>query len=237
MANQDSRPKSRVRLPSISFIVARSYPGNVIGHKGNLPWRVKSDLKRFRQITTGHAIIMGRTTFDSIGKALPNRANIVMSRRSKFSNAPTFSFDESTQLYWTDKREDALFIADITSIMREVEDVFIVGGQTMYELFSDIVNKIYLTDVFADVPGDAFFTASFPLKRWKCLFEEDYSKNYDGDQFSHRFSIYERRERRYRYKFLTNFYTDKEEKLAWLEKQLKLSDKKISSYIQQHLEL
>ena len=54
----------RVRLPSISFIVARSYPGNVIGYKNKLPWRIKSDLKRFRRITNGHAIIMGRSTFE-----------------------------------------------------------------------------------------------------------------------------------------------------------------------------
>ncbi len=239
MANRDPRPgSSRVRLPSISFIVARSYPGNVIGYEGKLPWHISSDLKRFRRITTGHAIIMGRTTFDSIGRALPNRTNIVMSKNPRLSNAPAFAFNELTQLYWTDTREDALFVADIISIMREVDDVFVVGGQTMYELFSDIVNRVYLTEVFANVQGDAFFTARFPLKQWKCLDEQDYSsKTYEGDQFSHRFSVYERRDRKFRYKFLTTFYTDQIDKRAWIEKQIKINDKKVFSYIQEHLEI
>ena len=83
--------------------------------------------------------------------------------------------------------------------MREVDDVFVVGGQTMYELFSDIVNRVYLTEVFANVQGDAFFRATFPLKQWKCIDEQDYtSKTHEGDQFSHRFSIYERRDRKFR---------------------------------------
>jgi dihydrofolate reductase len=239
MANRDPKPRSsRVRLPSISFIVARSYPGNVIGYKGKLPWHISSDLKRFRKITTGHAIIMGRTTFDSIGRALPNRTNIVMSKKPRLSNSPSFAFDELIQLYWTATREDALFVADIISIMREVDDVFVVGGQTMYELFSDIVNRVYLTEVFADVQGDTFFMAKFPIKQWKCLDEQDYSSRaYEGDQFGHRFSIYERRDRKFRYKFLTNFYTDQTDKLAWIDKQLKLNDKKILSYIQEHLEI
>jgi dihydrofolate reductase len=239
MSNSDPRRNStRVRLPSISFVVARSHPGNVIGYNGKLPWHIKTDLKRFRKITTGHSVIMGRTTFEAIGKALPDRTNIVMSTSPQISNAPFFSFDESTQLYWTDRREDALFIADILSIIRGVDDVFVVGGHTMYQLFNDIVNRVYLTEVFADeVKGDTFFEATFPLKQWKCLDEQDFSKNIDGDEFGHRFSIYERKERRHRYKFLTNFYTDQADKMTWISKQFRMTDKKISSYIQEHLEL
>src|SRR5277367_244237 len=138
---------NRVRLPSISFIVARSYPGNVIGYKNRLPWHLKSDLRRFRQITTGHAIILGRATFDSIGRVLPNRTNVVLSKNPRHANVEGLAIDEETNLYWTSTREDALHYADLVSIIRGKHDIFIIGGQTMYTLFHDLVNKVYLTQV------------------------------------------------------------------------------------------
>ncbi|MGI9464727.1 MAG: dihydrofolate reductase, partial [Aestuariivirgaceae bacterium] len=94
--------QKRVTMPSISFIVARSYPGNVIGCENELPWSLKTDLKNFRTITTGHVVVMGRKTLESIGKPLPNRTNVVLSREeSKKSNG----------VYWAGNVEDALFIA------------------------------------------------------------------------------------------------------------------------------
>src|SRR5208283_5180300 len=132
---------SRVRLPSISLIVARSYPGNVIGYQNKLPWHIKSDLKRFKSITSGHVIIMGRSTFDSIGRVLPERTNIVMSATPRPSIGPSFQADETTQLFWTNRREDALFLADVISIWRKVDDIFVIGGEKMYTLFDDLVNR------------------------------------------------------------------------------------------------
>lgn len=69
-------------LPSISYVVARSVPGYVIGNENRLPWHLKTDLKRFKQITIGHPIIMGRKTHLSIGRPLPGRVNIVLSRKA-----------------------------------------------------------------------------------------------------------------------------------------------------------
>src|SRR5208337_621034 len=101
---------SRVRLPSISLIVARSYPGNVIGYKNKLPWHLNSDLRRFREITIGHVVIMGRNTFNSIGRPLPNRTNIVLTRDTSFVNSLSINFGEETQLCWSNTFEDSLLI-------------------------------------------------------------------------------------------------------------------------------
>jgi dihydrofolate reductase len=180
---------------------------------------------------------MGRATFESIGRPLPDRTNIVISRQPQLNNSDSVNFDKGTQLYWTNTLEDALFTADILSICRQSKDIFVIGGQTMYALFNDIVNKIYLTQVFADVPGDAFFRASFPSKQWKLLEEIDHSKNYDGDDYSYRFSIYERRERRFRYAFVSKYFTDKSEKEEWLQLQIKTHRKLITQYIQENLDV
>ena len=228
---------TRVRLPSISLIVARSYPEYVIGSKGKLPWHISCDLKRFRRITTGHAVIMGRATFDSIGRALPNRTNIVMTNSKILNNDAFIRIDEDTQLYWANDRENALFVADISSILREMEDIFIIGGEKMYELFDALVNRVYLTEVFDSFQGDAFFNKQFKMPEWKCLVEEDYSRNYNGDDFPHRFTILERRERRHRYQYLTQFYTEQAGKAEWIKCNVKLPQKKISEYIQAHLDL
>ena len=74
--------KAKFYMPPVCFIVARSLGGSVIGCEGRLPWKLKTDLARFRSLTSRHAVIMGRKTYDSIGKPLPNRLNVVVSRSS-----------------------------------------------------------------------------------------------------------------------------------------------------------
>jgi dihydrofolate reductase len=226
----------RVKMPSISYIVARSYPGNVIGYKNKLPWHISSDLKNFRTLTSGHAVIMGRSTFESIGRALPNRANIVMTKTPPLLNIKNLMFDNQTQLYWTGEKEDALFAADILSIIRGHSDIFIIGGQTMYELFGQIVNKVHLTQVFADVTGDAHFAMDFNSEEWRCRLEEEHSKNYEGDEYPYRFSIYERKLKIHRYKLLAQFFGDQSEKMKWIESQVRLDKEIIKSYVQENLE-
>jgi dihydrofolate reductase len=227
----------RVRLPSISFIVARSYPGYVIGYKNKLPWHIKSDLKRFRRITSGHTIIMGRSTFESIGRALPDRTNIVMSRGNKLSNQTTLTSDNGTQLFWAASLEDALFAADITSICRGQDELFVIGGEAMYSLFDNLVNRIYLTEVFSEFLGDAFFKKRFKTKDWKYVEEQDFPKNYQGDDYPHRFSILQKRDRKYRYEFVTQYFTDKLEKCEWLKVQIKSNKPKFKQYIQNNLDI
>jgi dihydrofolate reductase len=224
-------------MPSISYIVARSYPGNVIGRAGKLPWRLKTDLARFRELTTGHAVIMGRSTYDSIGRPLPNRTNIVISNRVAPTNTYNINLINETILYWTNTKEDALFVADLISILRKAGDVFIIGGQTMYSLYGSIVNKVYLTQVFADVDGDVHFDMNLSSSEWRCTYEEDRPKSYAGDEYPFRFSTYERKKYKYRYELLSTFLTERREKLEWMKKTVPGVEKIIQEYVQENLEL
>lgn len=221
-----------VVMPSISFVVARSYPGCVIGCENKLPWHLKTDLQRFRRITTGHAVIMGSKTFSSIGRPLPNRTNIILSRENRANDGPIAVDD---QIFWANSREAALYLADLITISREQENFFVIGGQEIYKIFfsSDLINKVYLTEVFANVQGDAFFSEKFPKRKWKTV-EEGTFKQGDDDEYSSRFVVYERRQRRYRARFLSSFYKDVYSKNAWIESYLKTHEKNIRAYEESH---
>jgi dihydrofolate reductase len=185
----------KLRMPSIAYVVARSWPDGVIGNNNELPWRLPSDLKRFRAITTGHAIIMGRKTFESIGRPLPNRMNIVLSRQPG---------NDSDNLKWVNNFENAMFSADIYSIINSLKEFFIIGGSNMYELYGNFVNKIYLTQVHAQIIGDAYFKMDFPPKQWRTV--ECQSFKEENDQFRYDFSILERRIKVTRQRDISEFY-------------------------------
>ncbi len=224
-------------MPSISFIVARSYPGNVIGYKNALPWHLGSDMKRFREITTGHVIIMGRNTHHSIGRTLPKRINIVLTTNPMPSNNSTIDVDAETQLIFTNTREETLFVADIISICRGSKDIFVIGGQHMYELFGKFVNKVYLTQVSADVKGDAFFERKFDPREWRTIEEIAVSKTEGIDDYNYLFSILSRRERNSRYAFVREFLTELDSKKLWLASNINKHRGDITKYIHENLEL
>ena len=148
---------TRVRYPSISYITARSDPGDVIGCDNKLPWHLKSDLRRFKELTTGHAVLMGRRTFEFIGRILPNRANIVLSREMSSNSDESILTQKDENLYFASNKDVALFAADLFSITHEKNNIFVIGGEYIYEAFSDQVDRVYLTTVFAEVAGDSFF--------------------------------------------------------------------------------
>jgi dihydrofolate reductase len=145
--------------------------------------------------------------------------------------------DNEAQLCWASTVEDALFVADIISICRGQDDIFIIGGETIYSLFDKLVNRIYLTEVFGEFPGDAFFDKTFGPKEWIRVKEEDFSKNSTYDDFSHRFSILQRRERRYRYEFASKFSTEALKKSEWLKSQIDSHKSNVAKYIEDHLDL
>lgn len=180
---------------------------------------------------------MGRSTFDSIGRALPDRTNVVMSRSIKLSNHTTLTSDNGTQLFWATSLEDALFVADIASICRGHNELFVVGGETTYLLFDKLVNRVYLTEVFDNFPGDAFFRKRFTSKEWKYVEEQNFPKNYEGDDYPHKFSILQKIDLKYRYEFVTQFFTDKLEKYEWLKNQIQLNKPRVEQYIQNNLDL
>lgn len=127
----------------LSLIVAVAENG-VIGNNNQLIWHLPNDLKQFKRLTTGHCIIMGRKTFDSIGKPLPNRSSIIISRNVDFQIEGCITV---TSL------ENA--ISEAKKI--ETEEAFIIGGAEIYRLALPIVDKIYLTEVHHAYEGDTFF--------------------------------------------------------------------------------
>jgi dihydrofolate reductase len=130
----------------VSLIVAVSQNG-VIGHNNQLIWHLPNDLKQFRKLTTGHTIIMGRRTFDSIGKPLPNRTSIVISRDTNLK------IDGCTVV-------DSLPKAIETAKLTETDEAFVIGGAEIYRLALPLVNKMYVTEVKADFEGDTFLQIS-----------------------------------------------------------------------------
>lgn len=224
-------------MPSLSLIVARSSPGDVIGRDNKLPWRLKSDLKRFKQITSGHVVIMGRKTFESIGRPLPGRANVVLSRDAAPEVRDRLD-DGETQFFRAATIADALLAADVISMSRSREEIFILGGQTIYDLFLEhgFVERIYLTEVFADAPGDAWFKARFPESRWNLLSAEDFKKNGQGDEYDSRFSVYERADAAPRYEPASRLTANAANTGRWLTRGVAINQNNVSIYIERHIE-
>ena len=125
----------------ISLIVAMA-ANRVIGRTGQLPWHLPGDLARFKRITMGYPLIMGRKTFESIGRALPGRRTIVLSRQADYRAAGcrvVNGLDEALKLVWDD------------------DEVFICGGEQIYRQALPLAQRIYLTELDRAVAGDSFF--------------------------------------------------------------------------------
>lgn len=224
-------------MPSVSFVVARSFPDGVIGYKNKLPWHLRSDLMNFRKITTGHVIIMGRKTHVSIGRTLPNRTNIVMTKNWQGMNDYSVNVEADTQLIFTNNYEDTLFFADVISICKGKKDIFVIGGETMYELFGDSVNKVYLTEVSAEVRGDAYFRMEFEKRVWKIIEEQTGPKLEGYDDFPFMYRVIERRDRKYRYNHFRRFMTDLSDKQRLLDLNIDKHKREIHQYFNENLEL
>ncbi len=140
--------------PRISLIVAAATNG-VIGRGGELPWRLSADLRRFKELTMGHAILMGRKTYESIGRPLPGRRMIVISRQ------PDFRADGAEVVAGLD--EAFGLAAD-----RNDAECFVIGGSEIYGQTRPRANRVYLTRVHATVDGDAYF-APLNLSEWRLV--------------------------------------------------------------------
>ena len=148
----------------ISIIVAIAENG-VIGDKNTLLWNIKEDMRRFRKITTGHPVIMGRKTFDSIGRPLPKRTNIVITR--------------GDTVY--DGCEMAHSLEEALSMFPKEEEVFIIGGAQIYEQALPLADRLYLTIVHQNYEGDTSFP-ELDFTGWRELSREDFERGeeYDG---------------------------------------------------------
>ena len=128
-----------------------------IGYKGELPWRLPEDMRRFKQMTTGHAVMMGRKTFEALGKPLPNRRNVVLTHRA-LPGIETY----------------AAIDAALAALANE-QRVFVIGGGEIYAQLLDNADELYLTHVQRDVTADAFFPPFEHLigTRFREIFRDD----------------------------------------------------------------
>ncbi len=152
-----------------SIIVAKG-KNNEIGKDNDLLWRISDDLKRFKKITTGHTIVMGRKTFDSLPKgALPNRRNIVLSGQNKsIENVEVFSS-----------------VSELIAACQSDEKVFVIGGASLYNLFIDKVERLYLTQVDESFEADVFFP-EFDMNDWEVISKEEVASG-EKNEFAHVF--------------------------------------------------
>ena len=135
--------------PKISIVVAVARNG-VIGVHGGMAWRISDDLKWFKSVTIGKPVVMGRKTYDSIGKPLPGRDNIVLTRAPDFSAEGVFVVRGPA---------DALKLARACAVARGVDEISVIGGADIYRQMLAKTSRIYLAKVDAEVEGDAFFPA------------------------------------------------------------------------------
>ena len=140
----------------LAVVVARS-AGNVIGIAGRLPWHIPTDLARFKALTLGKPVIMGRITFDAIGHALPGRTTILLSHQTPERQSSNVAYAASVL--------DALRLASCVARDTNAEEVMVAGGEAVYRALLPSVDRLYLTEVDLHVAGDAYFPA-FDRTAW-----------------------------------------------------------------------
>ena len=162
-----------------ALIVARADNG-IIGVDNQLPWYLPSDLKYFKQVTMGKPVVMGRKTFESIGRPLPGRTNVVITRNTDWS-APGVRGVGSLA--------DALKLATAQADLDGADEVMVIGGATLYREAFDQVDRMYVTQVHASPEGDAFFEAPDQEK-----FARTSVEDHPGDEASpaHSYEVWDR---------------------------------------------
>lgn len=164
----------------LALIVAAAENG-VIGRNNALPWHLPGDMQYFRRVTMGKPIIMGRRTFDSIGRPLPGRANIVITRSDSFATEGVkvaHSLDEACAL-----------AADI-ALIDGAEEAVVIGGAQIYREALPMAARLYLTRVHAEVPGDVYLP-EIDFSVWREVTRERFAAQ-DPNPFDYSFIVYER---------------------------------------------
>jgi len=161
----------------LSIIVAKA-KNNTIGKDNKLLWNIPDDLKRFKELTTNHNIIMGRKTFESIGRILPNRKHIV------FSQNPDFKVNN----------ENVEIVHSMLQIQQYIEDEnenFVIGGAMIYNLLMPYVTKMYVTEIDKDFEGDTFFPR-INSDIWEEISREEGPED-SKNNFKYEYVIYKRK--------------------------------------------
>lgn len=160
----------------LSIIVAKA-KNNIIGKNNKLLWHLSDDLKRFKTLTTGHPIIMGRKTFESIGKPLPNRENIIFTKNTEFKVD-----NENVKVVHS--------IEDIKEYIESDENAFVIGGAMIYNLLMPYVKALYVTEINKDFEGDVFFS-KIDNNEWKEISRQEGPKDEEND-FNYDYVVYKR---------------------------------------------
>ena len=162
----------------VSIIVAVS-KNNVIGKDNQLIWHLPADLKHFKKLTTGHHIIMGRKTFESIGKALPNRVSVIITRQKNY------------------KQENCIITHSLKEAInkaKEDTEIFIIGGASIYEEAIKLSDKIYLTSIDDNFEGDTFFP-TINWSEWEKIEEQKFEAD-KKNKYNYSFITFENKYRK-----------------------------------------
>lgn len=156
----------------ISFILAMS-EDRVIGVKNTLPWHLPADLKYFRQVTTGHPVVMGRKTYESIGKPLPGRENIILTRQADYEVA------------------GCRVIHSMDEILGETQgEMFVIGGAEIFKETLPYADRLYITMIHGAFAGDTYFPEIDPAQ-WRLVSETKGTVD-EKNVYEHEFLVYER---------------------------------------------
>lgn len=160
----------------LSIVVAKA-KNNIIGKDNKIIWNLPEDLKHFKELTTGHTIIMGRKTFESLGGVLPNRKHII------FSQNPDFRVnDENVEVVHS--------LLQIQDLIEGEEEAFVIGGAMIYNFLMPYVKKMYVTEINEEFDGDSFFP-KINENTWKEVNREKGIKD-ENNNMDYEFVIYER---------------------------------------------
>lgn len=156
------------------ILIAAQTKNRVIGKDGKMPWHLPADLRYFRETTSGHTVVMGRKTYESMGRPLPNRRNIILTRQKDL------------------KIEGCEVFNDIEEVKKQFKDeeVFVIGGAEIYELSLPFADRVYLTEIDAELDGDTFFP-EIDKSKWREISRKTYIKD-EKNKYSLDFVIYEK---------------------------------------------
>ncbi len=161
----------------ISSIVAVSN-NHAIGLDNDLPWHMPADLKYFKEKTLGHHVLMGRKSFDSVGRPLPGRTNIIVTRNKEWNNSSVIVAHSIP---------DGILVAQNAG----VEELFILGGSNIYFQTQELWDKLYLTKINTEIPNATAFFPELDMEKWKLCSEEPHKAD-DKNAFDYNFCLYER---------------------------------------------
>ena len=164
----------------LALMVARAANG-CIGRDNKLPWYLPNDLKYFKQVTLGKPIVMGRKTWESLKGPLPGRTNIVITRQAGYQA-------EGARVVST--LDEALTLAGHVGVIDGADEAIVIGGAEIYALALPQINRMYVTEVHADVDGDAFFP-EVDMRQWQEVGREDFPAQ-PPNPYDYSFVVYQR---------------------------------------------